>query len=399
MKNKERYLEKYILDDLEKKMIFLGGARQVGKTTLLKKVIKNKKFKRSLYLNWDNVEHKADIAKGAFPKSPEIIFFDEIHKFSKWKNYLKGIFDVYFPKIKIIVSGSARLNAYKKRGDSLMGRYYYFRLHPFSLAEILGIIPKKRFLESLNVKSELEFQKKKDAEKIFKNLLTFGAFPEPFLSQDKRTLRRWRNNRLDKIVREDIRDLSNIKELSLMELLVQLVPEKAGSMLSINNIAGDLGVNYRTAQKWLDILENFYYLFRLYPYQSNLIKSLRKESKLFLYDYSPIENNGARFENLVASHLLKFSHFLYDIYGYKVELKYLKDRSGKEVDFLLVLDNKPWIAVEAKTSDTNPARSLKYFKEKLKIPFSYQVVQKNGVDFLKDNIRVISADKFLTALV
>jgi len=376
-------------------MVFIGGPRQVGKTTLAEQVGSN--FSKTQYLNWDNRDDQKVIIGSRFKSEIELVVFDEIHKYQNWKNYIKGIYDKHKNDFSVISTGSARLNIYRKGGDSLMGRYFYYRLHPFSLAEALGI---SREFESLCCNSKLLFEE--DSEKFqntLEDLFVFGGFPETFLKKNKRTLLRWQNSRLERLVKEDIRDLSNIRNLSLLQIFVNIIPERVASLFSINSVREDLMVNFHTLASWLDILENFYYCFRIYPYQSSAIRSLKKEPKLYLWDYSEIKDDGARFENLISSHLLKFVHFLYDIYGFKTDLWFLRDRDAREVDFLVTIDGNPWFAVEAKTRAKNLSKTLNYFGSRLKIPYLYQVVKEENIDYTKDKIRVISASKFLTGLV
>ena len=150
---------------------------------------------------------------------------------------------------------------------------------------------------------------------------------------------------------------------------------------------------------WLDIFDLFYYTFRLSPYQSRKIASVRKEKKLYLWNWSSIPYDGARIENLVASHLLKFCHYLNDYEGWRTELAYLRDSTGREVDFLVSHQGKPWFAVEVKSRDTDISRPLRYFKKKLSIPCSYQIVLNTGKDFLKDGIRTMPVSNFLSGLI
>jgi len=388
---KERYLENNIIDDLKKKMVFLGGARQVGKTTLAKEIIA-RTFSHYTYFNWDYQPDRKKIIAGELPAETGLIIFDEVHKYRKWKNLIKGIYDTHKSIYQILVTGSARLNIYRKSGDSLQGRYHYYTLHPFSLAEVENISYNYQPLKELEFKSQ-NYQPALDT--IFK----FGGFPEAFIAQDERVLRRWHNEKLERLFREDIRDVENIRDLGSMKLLSDLLPSKAASGLSINNLREDLEISHRAITSWLNILESFYYHFRIYPYSSKRIRSIKKEPKLYLTDWSEVENEGARFENLVAAHLLKFTNYLFERDGYKTGLFYLRNVDKKEVDFLITVDNKPWFAVEVKLSDTSPSNNLSYFKERLNIPFNFQVVKQDGVDILKDNIRVISASKFLTGLI
>ena len=328
------------------------------------------------------------------PGGKDLLIFDEIHKYRNWKNYLKGEYDKYKDKFKILVTGSARLDIYRKGGDSLLGRYHPYRLHPLSLGELSGReVLFKPF-------SELVFAE--DSAKnneAFLKLLKFGGFPEIFLKQDERELRRWHNERVERLIKEDIRDTQNVRDISSLQVLVELLPQKVGSLFSLNSLREDLGVTHKTVSLWVDIFERFYYHFRVYPFQNKLIKSLRKEPKLYLWDWSEVTENGARFENTIASHLLKFCHFLVDVEGYKAQLYYLRDKEQREVDFLVTINNKPWFCLEVKNSFKDIPSSLIHFSRALKIPFVYEVVREEGIDLVKGNIRIISASKFLSALV
>lgn len=390
---KKRYIQEKIESDLQQKMVFIGGPRQVGKTTL-SKLIGAELHKNFSYLNWDNPEDNKKILQSQFDPKSTLIIFDEIHKYRKWKNYIKGQFDKHKDTFSILVTGSARLDLYRKGGDSLMGRYYYFRLHPFSQAESLfgepaTIIPFQR----------LPFREDIDSFSMFQKLLAFGGFPEPFFSQDQTILRRWHNQRIEQLVKEDIRDIENVRDLSALQILIGLLPDRVGSKLSLNALREDLQIAHGTISLWMDILERFYYHFRISPFESTTIKSLRKESKMYLWDWSQIPNPSARLENIVASHLLKFCHFLYDAQGYKAELHYLRDRDGHEVDFLVTVDKKPWMAIEVKQSDQKVSKNLHYFGKKLDIPFKFQLVATENIDFIQNDVRVMSADKFLSGLV
>jgi hypothetical protein len=217
--------------------------------------------------------------------------------------------------------------------------------------------------------------------------------------QSKRTLRRWHNEKLERLFREDIRDVENLRDIGSAKLLGDLLPSKVASPLSINAIREDLEVSHRAVTKWLDVLEQFYYHFRIYPYSSKIIRSIKKEPKLYLIDWSEIDDESARFENIIASHLLKFVQYLNEYEGYKINLNYLRNVDKKEVDFLVSVDKKPWFAVEAKLNETHPSPNLFYYKERLKIPYLFQVIFKKDTDFIKDEVRVISADKFLSGLI
>jgi predicted AAA+ superfamily ATPase len=388
---KNRYLTGYVVEDLAEKMVFIGGPRQVGKTTLAANII-SQYFKNSAYFSWDNKQDRRKIMNSDWPGNADLLILDEIHKYRKWKNLVKGEYDKLKEKYKFLVTGSARLDVYRKGGDSLQGRYHYYRMHPFSMAELLNKNNRFEIGNDLSIENE---EHNKELEILFQ----FGGFPEPLIKQNKRILRRWHNEKVERLFREDIHDMEQIRDLDSMKLLSDMLPEKVGSLLSINAIREDLEVSHRAVTNWLNILEKLYYHFRLFPYTGKFSRSLKKEPKLFLWDWSEVNDPGARFENMIASHLLKWVHFLYDYEGYRAELYFLRNIDKKEVDFFVTADKKPWLAVEVKLSDTTVSPALYYFKERLNIPYLFQVVNLPGIDRLINGIRVISASRFLPALV
>jgi len=388
---KPRYLTEHIISDLSDKMVFIGGARQIGKTTLAKEIIAYR-FSHYVYYNWDDRGDRRKILNSELPGTDGLLIFDEIHKYRNWKNLVKGVFDKYKHRYKILVTGSARLNVFRKGGDSLLGRYRYYNLFPFSLAETQNLKNDVNIFEELPIGS-------KSYNKDLRTLDKFGGFPEMFLKQDDRNLRRWHNEKLDRLFREEIRDIEAIRDISNMQILADMLPDKVGSLLSINSLRNDLEVSHRAVTHWLNILENFYYVFRIHPYYQKSIRSIKKEPKLYLYDWSEVNDEAARFENLIASHLWKYTKYLYDYYGYKSNLHFLRNVDKKEVDFLVSIDNKPWFCLEVKLNDESISPAVTLFKERLKIPFAYQVIKKKEIDFFKKDVRVISADKFLSGLI
>ena len=332
--------------------------------------------------------------KNSFSTERPLIVFDEIHKYRRWKNYIKGQFDVNKEKYNILVTGSARLDTYRRGGDSMQGRYHYYRLHPFSLREVLEKKP------CLKINEKLDFlPANKETEKIKNDLLFYGGFPEPFIKKEEKVLRRFHKERVERLISGDIRDMELIRDLSAIQILVELLPEKVGSLFSANSLKEDLQITNKTAIEWIDVLERFYYHFRIFPFASTHIKSLRRQPKMYLWDWSQVKNDGARLENMVASHLLKFVHLLQDAEGYKAELYFLRDIEMKETDFLVTIDRKPWFAVEVKSADMAISNNLRYFGKKLKIPFLYQTVSQSGVDKYNGEVRLMSIDKFLSGLV
>lgn len=390
--NRCRYLLQSVTKDLHEKMVFIGGPRQVGKTTLAREIGASA-YGHCEYLNWDNRDHRKNITAGKFSPASGLHIFDELHKFKQWKNLIKGIYDTRPEGFDILVTGSARLDIYRRGGDSLMGRYHHYRLHPFSVAEALA------YNNKLQPGQEPQIACTGEARSAFEQLLACGGFPEPFLKGDARTVRRWHNQRIERLVREDIRDMENLRDLSALQLLVDFLPQRVSALLSLNSLREDLGVAHKTITLWMDVLERFYYHFRIPPFTSSKIRSLRKEPKLYLWDWSEVADTGARLENIVASHLLKLADYLYDSQGYRVELFFLRDTDGREVDFLITRDGTPWIAIEVKAADTSVSKHLHYFRTRLAIPYCYQVVGEKGVDFAQNSIRVTSIENLLAALV
>jgi len=388
---KERYLTRYIVKDLEEKMVFVGGPRQVGKTTLCRNFVATR-FRKYAYFNWDNRGDRKALLASSWPGDVQLLIFDEIHKYRQWKGFIKGEYDKLKDIYKFLITGSARLDLYRRGSDSLQGRYHYYRLHPFTLTEVEGIHNKIAIGKRLDLSRKFH-QDALDA------LDAFGGFPEPFIRQNKRVLRRWHNEKTERMFREDILDVQVIRDIGNMKLLGDILHSKVGSLLSLNAIREDLEVSYRAVSHWMDILESFYYHFRIYPFSAKKIRSLKKEPKLYLWDWSEVEDEAARFENLIASHLLKFVHFITDYEGYRAELHFLRDVDKHEVDFLVTIDGKPWFAVEAKLKDTTLSSHLLYFKERLAIPYVYQVVKTAGIDRLEKDVRIISAGKLLSGMI
>jgi predicted AAA+ superfamily ATPase len=329
------------------KMAFVGGPRQVGKTTLALGMLgPNATEKHPGYLSWDDPRSASRLRRVELPPGEPLLVLDEVHKYARWRNLVKGIYDVEKSERRIIVTGSARLDYYRKGGDSLANRYRYFRLHPFSLPEI-GSQPGKADLEAL---------------------LKFGGFPEPLFGQDETQHRIWQRDRLARVVREDLRDLEYVREVSLVEHLVELLPSRVGSPLSVKNLSGDLEVDHKTVERWLQILENMYVCFRVAPFGAPRVRAVKKERKLYLWDWSAVDDPGPRFENLVGAQLLKYCHFVEDTEGHPMELRYLRDTDRREVDFVVTRKGKPLFAVECKTSDRDVDPALQYFAERTPIP-------------------------------
>ncbi len=349
--NATRYLKSDVSEALKSKMVFVGGPRQVGKTTFALGFLgKTADATHPAYMNWDHPGVPPRLRRAELPAGEALLLMDEIHKYARWRNLLKGIYDTEKSRRRIIVTGSARLDYYRKGGDSLAGRYRYFRLHPFSLREV-SRRPSRSDLEAL---------------------LKFGGFPEPLFAQSETGHRIWHRDRISRVIREDLRDLEHVREISLIEHLTEMLPSKVGSPLSVGGLREDLQIDHKTAERWLQILENLYVCFRIAPYGSPRVRAVKKAAKVYLWDWSGVEAAGPRFENMVASQLLKYCHWVEDTQGYSMELRYLRDTDKREVDFVVLKNRKPVFAVECKSGDKAIGPALRYFAERTPIPRFYQ---------------------------
>jgi hypothetical protein len=369
----KRYLEAQVRRDLRRKMVFVGGPRQVGKTTLARSILGRS---AAGLLNWDVPAQRDAILRQTFPRS-SLWVFDEIHKYRKWRNYLKGVFDARAPGQQILVTGSARLDYYRFGGDSLQGRYHYLRLHPLSAAE-LGMA----------------------SAKDLASLLALGGFPEPFLGGSEKQARRWSNEYRSRLVREDLVSLEQVQDVGSMELLMTRLPELVGSPLSINSVCEQIQISHKTVSKWLAILERLYAIFVVLPYGSPKVKAVKKARKHYHFDWSLVPDSAARFENLVASHLLKWAHFRADADGHRTELRYFRDIEGREVDFVVAESGTPVLLVECKSSDRDISPSLRYLKQRFPTAQAWQVSAAGRHDYLsREGIRVAPALDLLATLV
>lgn len=349
-------------------MVFVAGPRQVGKTTLAESLIPAPER----YLNWDDEADREKILKRTLPKEPGILVFDEIHKYRGWRNYLKGTFDKLKTHYRILVIGSAKLDFYRFGGDSLQGRYHFLRMHPLSLAELSG------------------------GQSALNDLMAYGGFPEPFYSQNRIDAKRWSLNYRTRMIREDITTLEQVSDLGRLELLFLRLPDLVGSPLSINALREDLQIHHTTVAKWVQIFEKMYALFRLSPFGTPAIKAVKKEQKHYHYDWTLVENDSFRFENLVAGHLLKWVQWNYDTKGEPWELRYFRDVTGREVDFVVANKTKPILFVECKLSDDPVNPALIYLKSKFPQTPAFQISLNGKKDYMsRDGIRVCPAATLL----
>lgn len=373
--------------DLKDKFVFIAGPRQVGKTHLAQEIQRKLGGK---YYNWDLAEDRTKILTKGFLHD-HFAILDELHKYPRWKNFIKGIYDKFHQDLKVLVTGSARLDIYRKGGDSLFGRYFLYHLHPFSVGE----------LEHPSVIGKPEQLLQEDPQianaNTMENLFKWGGFPEPLFTGTQERHNRWSSQRNELLIREDLRDLTQIHLLSLVEHLMLLLPSRIGSILSVNSLKEDLQVSFNTVKAWLEILERLYVVFSLKPYSKKLHRSVHKERKLYLWDWSQVKDEGARFENFVASHLRKAVHLWRDLGMGNFDLWILRDRDRREVDFCITQDHQPWLLVETKLAETIPSETLIYFSKRLNVP-ALQLIKTPDVDKHEGGVRVLSANRWLAKL-
>jgi predicted AAA+ superfamily ATPase len=368
-----RSLETFLKTDLDTKIVLLSGPRQVGKTFLSKGLVS-----QFTYLNFDYSDDRKIIMEKKWKRETDLIIFDELHKWPKWKSWIKGIYDVEGIRPRILVTGSARMDVYKKGGDSLAGRHFRYRLHPLSVAEI---------------KNEIKPQDSLD------RLLRVGGFPEPFLAGTDDFAKRWRQSHSERILKEDLLELEMVRNLKLMEILTDLLADRVGSPISFSSLARDLEVSPHTVKRWISILESLFVIFVVPPYSKNLARAILREPKIYFYDTGRVKNDlSARLENVVACALLKKLHFGQDTRGEKSELFYVRDKEKREVDFLTVVDRKIHDLIEVKLSEENLSSSLKYFNERLKPLYPAQIVLNLSREIDHNKIPIQKAVNFLANL-
>ena len=334
----ERYLNTALSEELGNKILLLTGPRQCGKTTLSKMLHADYQ-----YINYDLAEHRLLLREKSWDRQRSVIIFDELHKMTGWKAWLKGIYDVEGLPPALLVTGSARLAAFRKTGDSLAGRHFQFRLHPLDLEEALAFTDLGR-------------------DEIFDRLMTVGGFPEPFLNGTQRYYNRWKRSHVDLILKEELLTLSAVRDIQSIETLIELLRSRVGSSVSANSLARDLQKSPNTIQHWLKLLEDLYVIFKVAPYHKNIARALLKEPKYYFYDNGMVQGDeGTRLENLVACALFKEIHRAQDVDGENVDLYFIKNKDGQEIDFLVTREKQPYQLVEVKWKDASLSQNFKRF--------------------------------------
>ena len=334
----ERYLNTALSEELGNKILLLTGPRQCGKTTLSKMLHADYQ-----YINYDLAEHRLLLREKSWDRQRSVIIFDELHKMTGWKAWLKGIYDVEGLPPALLVTGSARLAAFRKTGDSLAGRHFQFRLHPLDLKEALAFTDLGR-------------------DEIFHRLMTVGGFPEPFLNGAQRYYNRWKRSHVDLILKEELLTLSAVRDIQSIETLIELLRSRVGSPVSANSLARDLQKSPNTIQHWLKLLEDLYVIFKVAPYHKNIARALLKEPKYYFYDNGMVQGDeGTRLENLVACALFKEIHRAQDVDGENVDLYFIKNKDGQEIDFLVTREKQPYQLVEVKWKDASLSQNFNRF--------------------------------------
>jgi predicted AAA+ superfamily ATPase len=373
-----RYIEGRVGKDVMRKMVFVGGPRQSGKTTMARYLCQQAGCDlKSRYLSWDSAEDRENIMKERFPAGSGFLILDEIHKYSRWRQVVKGLFDKRGDELHIVVTGSARLDYLRRGGDSLQGRYHFYRLLPLSCAELA-----------------------ESSSAAVRDLLIYGGFPEPFLLKSETETRRWSREYRSRVIGGDLVDLEKVQDTAIIENMVIRLPDLVGSPLSLNSLREDLQVSHQSVSRWITMLENLYMIFRIYPFGAPKIRAVKKEAKHYHLDWTVVGDMGCRFENLVACHLQKWCFFLQDTEGRDIELRYFRDVDKREVDFVLVENRRPVHFIETKTREEDPAPSLLYLKKRFPDTRATQVVLEKDVDVMtKEGIRICSAHRFFHELV
>lgn len=387
-----------------RQMLWVVGPRQVGKTTAAQGMdaLTDKIF----YFTWDNPQDRQLILDGpdsiaqhiglyTLQPSKPLVIFDEIHKYNEWRMFLKGFYDSYPNKAHILATGSANFNVFSRGGDSLMGRYFPFRFHPLSVAELVcPIIAEQEIRQFPQAIADSEFQA----------LWQYGGFPDPFLKRDKKFYYRWRKLRMHQLIQEDIRDLTKIHDMARIELLTALLNQQVGQLINYQSLAKKIRVSDQTIRHWMEILRAMYYCYEIKPWSKNVANSLVKTPKYYLWDWSLCNEKGTRAENFIASHLLKAIHFWEDTGLGDYGLYYLRDKQQRETDFLVTKNDQPWFLVEVKYNEkTAISPALYYYQKQLNAPHAFQVVI--NMDYIDQNCFqhnqpiIVPAKTFLSQLI
>ncbi|MFH1282425.1 MAG: AAA family ATPase [bacterium] len=405
-----RYISSTAFSKLfSRQMRFISGPRQCGKTTIAKAHLAKLNCS-AFYYNWDRREVRTryrlendflhhDLLNSPSQSSKRYwVCFDEIHKMPKWKNILKDFFDSHEKEINFIITGSARLDMFKRSGDSLAGRYFLFRLNPFLLSELCGrkletVLPEKHAIDYI----EKSIAHKKHEQKAMESMLKLSSFPEPLLKNNSLFARKWHESYMEKIVKEDLRDLSSIHQMEKVIDLIYLLSAGISSPLSIKSLKEELELNFNTVKNYINYLMLVFVLFQIPPYHKSMKRVIRKEKKAYFYDISPVQNEAARFENYIALELKIRIDLWNDIQQDKYDLFFFRTREGKETDFVITKNGAPYFLCEAKLSSTNIDKHHYIHAHLLgDIPFIQVLKEPNVLKIEQKKHFVISASRFFS---
>ncbi len=414
-----RNVEGYAFDETltGRHMVFLAGPRQVGKTRLARAWLKEKGC-QSLYFNWDDIKTRRNYLNDSrFFESPARslnmrdpwIVFDEIHKRRRWRDILKGAYDLFGEEFRFLITGSARLDLFRHSGDSLVGRYNLFHMMPLTLGEAVHDKRHSCFLEEKKTGNFYETFEEEitrvpgpEVKNAYEALLRYGPFPEPFLRQTDRFCRKWHQDYISLLVREDLRDISRVVELDKVENLLFLMPSRIMSPLSMPGLARDLEVAHTTVKNWLEQLKRLYLLFSISPWKKKVSRGLKKEKKWYFLDWYYAPEGAAKLENMVATYLHRTCLAMTDMGYGDYRLHYIRTLDKKEIDFLIVRDNRPILAVEVKSSATALSKTLLNRHGWSVDPPTLGIQVVDQRDVLKkyaDNTWIVSVERFLRLLV
>ena len=374
----KRYLDDWVLKDLATKMVVLTGPRQVGKTTLARQLMPS--FDPAQYLNWDVLQDRAVLQRQSWNPRARLLVMDEIHKMRKWKEWLKGVVDGRPDGQAVLVTGSARMETFRQGGESLAGRYFAYRLHPFSVREW----------------SERRQVSPADA---LQHLLVRGGFPEPCLASDAAQADRWRAQYFNDLIREDVLEFSRVHEINTMRLFVELLRERVGSPLSLASMGRDLAVSSSTLKRYLDILQALFIVFTVQPWHQNIGRAILQSPKVYFFDNGLVRGDkGVQLENAVAGMLLKHVHFLQDSAGRPLGLHYIRTKDGAEVDFAISEGGMVTQLIECKWADSAPHRGLMRFATQFKDAAAVQIVHDLRQNEHRNGISITGAADWLAGL-
>ncbi|MFM1896260.1 MAG: hypothetical protein RLZZ385_1334 [Pseudomonadota bacterium] len=371
----DRSLSAPIRADLPNKIILLTGPRQCGKTTLAKSLLAEYD-----YFNHDLAEHRLAMQEKSWDRSKPLIIFDELHKMHRWKSWLKGIYDVEGIPPALLATGSARLSAFRKTGDSLAGRHFEYRLHPLDMKEALTFTNLER-------------------QDVFNRLMQVGGFPEPFLKGSQSWYNRWKRSHIDLILKEDLITLTAMRDIQAIETLIELLRSRVGSPVSANSMAEDLQKSPATIQNWLQLLEDLYVIFSVKPFHRNVARAILKAPKYYFYDSAMVQGDqGKILENVVACALLKEIHRLADVEGEQLELYYIRNKDGQEVDFFITHGKRGHMMIEVKWQDDSLSDNFRKLLATSRLQRIQVVGELSRTKTFPAGERIVAASDFLANL-